>query len=97
MVEATDYVLENCTTHLDKSAAVSMPYLRCFGVVVMGHMMLRSKKAAQEALDAAAYDPDFCYDKINNAHFYQNYILQTATLEAHRVMRSAEEILAAEF
>jgi hypothetical protein len=81
---------------LDKIAAISVPYCKCFGIVAGGVMMARCAVKADEKLSNGG-DEDFYAEKINTANFYNTHILSLAQGYAQTVIHGAENVIKAVF
>ncbi len=73
---ATDWLLE--TAEIDHALAGATPYLRLFGTVAGGAMMVRSALAAQTALRNGGDERAFYEAKLTSARFYAENILPLA-------------------
>ncbi|GER03637.1 hypothetical protein JCM17846_13190 [Iodidimonas nitroreducens] len=61
------------------TAAGAAPFLRMFGAVVGGWLLMKQAMAAQERLDAGEGDPAFLKAKITTARFFAEQLLPPAT------------------
>jgi alkylation response protein AidB-like acyl-CoA dehydrogenase len=95
--EATDWMLETGAKDLDKAAASSVPYLKCFGAVAMGAIMERSSHKAQELLSAGAEDKIFLDNKIRAAAFYKAHFLPLAFAHKGAVVMGAQSVVESTF
>lgn len=97
LTEATNWMIESAGRDLDLTAASSVPYLKCFGVVAMGVMMQRSADKARNAIEQGASDKKFYEEKVNTAAFYMGHILPLAMAHKETVIHGAESVTAAQF
>ena len=63
------------SSDLAAGAAVSVPYLKMFGTIAGGVLLLRAALAAQGLESAGGGDPAFYEAKIKTAQFYAAHIL----------------------
>ncbi|WP_281300346.1 MULTISPECIES: acyl-CoA dehydrogenase [unclassified Iodidimonas] len=61
------------------TAAGAAPFLRMFGAVVGGWLLMKQAMAAQDRLDAGEGDPAFLKAKITTARFFAEQLLPPAT------------------
>jgi len=97
LIEATNWMIESAGRSLDETAASSVPYLKCFGVVTMGVMMKKSADKAQEQIATGAGDTKFYEEKINTANFYMSHILPLAMAHKETVIHGAQSVNTAQF
>lgn len=97
LTAATGWVLGQATKDLNMIAASSVPYLKCFGLVAGGVMMVKSVLAAKQQIEYGQGDDSFLKSKITTAHFYATHILPQAQSYAQTVMQGADSTLEAEF
>ena len=71
-----------------------MPYLKLFGTVAGGGLMMRSALIAQAKLGEPQSDRDFLSAKIATARFYAEHILPQSRALADTVLSGAQSVLA---
>jgi hypothetical protein len=78
---ATDWIVENYASHTASTLIGAVHYLKLFGTVVGGWLLLRSAIAAQDKLASGSGDALFYKQKIGTARFYLDQVLPlTASL-----------------
>jgi hypothetical protein len=92
--QATRWVIGNSARNPNAVAAVSVPYLKLFGTVAGGWLMVLSAGIAQHKLHSPDADHEFLTSKLATARFYANHILPHATAFATTVMHGADSALA---
>ncbi|MEM9469467.1 MAG: acyl-CoA dehydrogenase, partial [Pseudomonadota bacterium] len=95
--EATEWMLENARKNLDLPAASAVPYLHCFGLVVMAFMMHRSRQKAQALIEEGSDNKNFLRNKIITADFFDAHFLSQVAAYKHTVIFGADQSLAAVF
>ncbi|NQZ14294.1 MAG: acyl-CoA dehydrogenase [Alphaproteobacteria bacterium] len=90
---ATDWMVNAASENLDLVAASSVPYLKCFGVVAMGIMMVRSKSCAEKL----GGDDTFAKEKICAADFYKAHILPFAHAHKNVVISGSQSVTESNF
>ena len=91
LAAATQWVVESFAKDPNAVAAVSVPYLKLWGVVAGGWMMVRAMLIAADKV--AAGDAEFCRNKIATARFYTEHILPQAPALAEEITGGAASIL----
>jgi alkylation response protein AidB-like acyl-CoA dehydrogenase len=92
LAAATQWVVDMFAKDPDAVAAVSVPYLKLWGIVTGGWLMVRAALLA--AGKASTGDAEFCKNKIATARFYVGHILPQAAALAEEVTAGAESVLA---
>jgi 3-(methylthio)propanoyl-CoA dehydrogenase len=78
---ATQGLIDNSATDVEKALAGATPYLRLFGITAGGAILARGALAAQKALTTDGADKDFLNAKRQTAQFYaENILSQTESL-----------------
>ncbi len=93
LAAATQWVVDTFPKDPNAVAAVSVPYLKLWGIVAGGWLMARAAGIASVKL-AAGGDPEFCKTKIATARFYIEHILPQAPALAEEVTGGAASVLA---
>ncbi|EIJ42888.1 acyl-CoA dehydrogenase [Beggiatoa alba B18LD] len=91
--EATDWILANFAQNPKQPLAVSVTYLRLFGIVAGGWQMARAALIAQAQLQRGQ-DPSFYEAKLITARFYAEHILSQTGGLAYSVVNGAVSALA---
>lgn len=94
---ATSWILNEGIKGAENVAASSVPYLKCFGVVAGGAMMVKSVLIAKQQLELGQGNADFLAEKINTAEFYACHILPQALSYSNIVVKGAQSVLKANF
>jgi alkylation response protein AidB-like acyl-CoA dehydrogenase len=91
---ATRWLVETYPRDANAASAVAVPYLKLFGTVAGGWLLLRSAEIAQRKLEDPQNDRDFLTAKINTARFYAEHILPQARAYADTVLSGSASVLA---
>ena len=94
LAHATKWVVEQFPEEPNAVAAVSVPYLKLWGVVAGGWLMARAAEICASNLAAGKRDAEFCKAKIATARFYTEHILPQAAALAEEVVSGASSVLA---
>ena len=94
LAHATQWVVDQFPRDPNAVAAVSVPYLKLWGIVAGGWLMARASGIAAEKLAAGAGDAAFCKTKIATARFYVEHILPQAPALAEEITGGAASALA---
>ncbi len=94
LAHATKWVVEHFQQDPNAVAAVSVPYLKLWGIVAGGWLMARAAEIAAAKLAAGAGDAAFCTTKIATARFYVEHILPQAPALAEEITGGAASVLA---
>ena len=94
LAHATKWVVEHFPQDPNAVAAVSVPYLKLWGIVAGGWLMARAAEIAAAKLTAGAGDAAFCTTKIATARFYVEHILPQAPALAEEITGGAASVLA---
>lgn len=92
--EATDWVVNHSTSDVRGVAASAMPYLRLWGVVAGGWMLLRACLSAQDAPVQSEHSSDFLANKVATSQFFSERILTRSTGYRDEVLAGAGSVLA---
>jgi alkylation response protein AidB-like acyl-CoA dehydrogenase len=90
---ATKWIVENYGTSPNAAHAVAVPYLKLFGTVAGGWVMLRAALIANRVLQKAPGDA-FHAGKLVTSRFYAEHILPQAHAFADAVISGSESVLA---
>jgi len=90
---ATQWVVDTFPKNPNAVAAVSVPYLKLWGIVGGGWQMARAALIADSKLGIGG-DADFYRAKIATARFYSEHILPQATALSAEVVNGAASVLA---
>jgi len=93
---ATRWLVETYPKNARAAAAVSVPYLRLFGVVAGGWLMAQAALIAQAKLRGPDEEQAFYENKLVTARFYAEHILPQAQSLARQVTGGADSVLAIE-
>ena len=93
---ATRWLADSYAGNAQGAAAVSVPYLKLFGVVAGGWLMAQAALIAQERLRGPDEDEAFYRTKLVTARFYAEHVLPQAQSLARQVTSGAESVLALE-
>ena len=93
LAQATQWVVEKFPGDPNAVAAVSVPYLKLWGIVAGGWLMGRAAELCANKLTAGAADADFCKTKIATARFYVEHILPQAAALAEEITSGASSVL----
>jgi alkylation response protein AidB-like acyl-CoA dehydrogenase len=93
LAQATRWVVEKFPADPNAVAAVSVPYLKLWGIVAGGWLMGRAAELCANKLAAGAADADFCRSKIATARFYVEHILPQAAALAEEITSGASSVL----
>ena len=91
---ATRWLVETYPKDAKAVAAVAVPYLKLFGTVAGGGLMMRSATIAHAKLAEPQSDRDFLSAKIGTARFYAEHILPQSSALADTVLSGAQSVLA---
>ena len=91
---ATRWLIDTYGASPDEAAAVAVPYLKLFGVVSGGWVMVRAAVIARGKLQDPQNDADFLSAKLVTARFYAEHILPQAGAYADTVVCGAASVLA---
>ena len=91
---ATRWLVETFPGNPNAAAAVAVPYLKLFGTVAGGWLMLRSAEIAQSKLEDPQNDREFLTAKIATARFYAEHVLPLARAHADTVLCGSDSVLA---
>jgi alkylation response protein AidB-like acyl-CoA dehydrogenase len=94
LAAATQWIVDTFAQNPNAVAAVSVPYLKLWGIVAGGWLMARAAVIAAAEAAAAGADTDFCTTKIATARFYAEHILPQAAALAEEVTQGAASVLA---
>ena len=78
MEAATQGLIDDSASGVEKALAGATPYLRLFGIIAGGAILARGALAAQQALTADGADQNFLNAKRQTAQFYAENILSQA-------------------
>ena len=93
---ATQWVVQTFPAGANAVAAVSVPYLKLWGIVAGGWLMGRAAQIAATQLAAGKGDRRFYAAKIATARFYVEHILPQAPALAEEITGGAASVLALE-
>ncbi|MDB5809940.1 MAG: acyl-CoA dehydrogenase [Betaproteobacteria bacterium] len=93
LATATQWVVDNFPQNPNAVAAVSVPFLKLWGVVAGGWLMARAALVANSKL-AGGGDDDFYQAKIMTARFYAEHILPQSAGLASEVTGGSGSVLA---
>ncbi len=91
--QATRWIVDAFPRDAKAVAAVSVPYLKLFGTVAGGWMMMRAALIANERLQQPDADRAFLEGKLATARFYVEHELPKAATLAREVVRGAASVL----
>jgi len=91
LAAATQWIVETFAKDPNAVAAVSVPYLKLWGIVAGGWMMVRAALIASSKV--ATGDAEFCKNKIATARFYVEHILPQAPGLAEEIGSGAASVL----
>ena len=91
LATATQWIVETFAKNPNAVAAVSVPYLKLWGIVAGGWMMVRAALIA--AGKSATGDAAFCKNKIATARFYVEHVLPQAPGLAEEITGGAASVL----
>jgi alkylation response protein AidB-like acyl-CoA dehydrogenase len=91
---ATQWVVENFPQNPNAVAAVSVPYLKLWGIVAGGGLMCEAAVICAAKLAAGSGDAAFARSKIATARFYIEHILPQAAGLATEITVGAASVLA---
>jgi acyl-CoA dehydrogenase len=94
---ATETILAAARTEPEGVLAVSVPYLKLFGIVLGAWQMTRAADAADRLRAAGEGDARFLNEKLETASFYADHIAPQAVALAITVERGRESPLAIDF
>lgn len=89
LTTATAWMLEQSTQDVEAVAFSATPYLKCFGIVAGGAMMIKSAIEAKSLLEFGQGDSDYLDQKIETALFYANHIMPQAQALGFSITKSA--------
>ena len=90
---ATQWLLDMFPKNPNAVAAISVPYLKLWGIVAGGWQMARAASISDAKLTAGSGDADFYRAKIATARFYAEHILPQAQGLASAVVNGAGSVL----
>ncbi len=93
LAQATKWVVDQFPADPNAVAAVSVPYLKLWGIVAGGWLMARAAELCAGKLAADATDADFCETKIATARFYVEHVLPQAPALAEEIIGGAASVL----
>ncbi len=93
LAQATKWVVDQFPADPNAVAAVSVPYLKLWGIVAGGWLMGRAAELCAGKLAADATDADFCETKIATARFYVEHVLPQAPALAEEIIGGAASVL----
>ncbi|MEM9011455.1 MAG: acyl-CoA dehydrogenase C-terminal domain-containing protein [Pseudomonadota bacterium] len=88
------YFMSEGMKNPDNALSGSTDFMHMFGHVCLGFMWARMAKAAMEALDGKADDPDFYKNKLATGRYYMARILPETGLRLTRIQSGAEPVMA---
>jgi len=91
LATATQWIVDTFAKNPNAVAAVSVPYLKLWGIVAGGWMMARAAVIA--AGKSASGDAAFCKNKIATARFYVEHVLPQAPGLAEEITAGAASVL----
>ena len=91
LAAATQWIVETFAKDPNAVAAVSVPYLKLWGIVAGGWMMVRAALIASGKV--ATGDAEFCKNKNATARFYVEHILPQAPGLAEEIVSGAASVL----
>jgi alkylation response protein AidB-like acyl-CoA dehydrogenase len=94
LAHATKWVVDKFPQDPNAVAAVSVPYLKLWGIVAGGWLMARAAEISAATLASGAGDVGFCKTKIATARFYVEHILPQAVALAEEIIGGAASVLA---
>ena len=94
LARATKWVVDKFPQDPNAVAAVSVPYLKLWGIVAGAWLMARAAEIAAAKLVAGAGDAEFCKAKIATARFYIEHILPQAAALSEEIVDGAASVLA---
>ncbi len=95
--DAIAEILVQAGENLDKAAASSVPYLKCYATIAAAGMMVCSASVAEKLLNDGAKNKTFLEQKINTAYFFIAHILPQADAASIVVQQGADSVLEAQF
>ncbi|MGQ0752217.1 MAG: acyl-CoA dehydrogenase [Betaproteobacteria bacterium] len=90
---ATRWLVETYARDPRAAAAVSVPYLKLFGIVAGGAMMARAALIAQEKCKDADSGDAFYQAKLATARFYADHLLPQSPALARQITHGAGSVL----
>jgi len=90
---ATRWITATFALEPNAVAAVSVPYLKLFGVVAGGWMMARAALVVQARRADVDADVVFCNAKLASARFYAEHVLPQAQVYASTVLHGAGSVM----
>jgi hypothetical protein len=94
LAQATQWVVRHFAAAPDAVAAVSVPYLKLWGVVAGGWLMARAAEICAADIAAGRGDAAFAGAKIATARFYAEHVLPQAAALSEEVVGGASSVLA---
>ena len=94
LAQATQWVVDTFPLDPNAVAAVSVPYLKLWGIVAGGALMGRAAGICAAKLAAGTGDARFAATKIAVARFYVQHILPQAAALAEEISAGAASVLA---
>jgi alkylation response protein AidB-like acyl-CoA dehydrogenase len=91
---ATKWVADTYGGDPNAVAAVAVPYLKLFGAVAGGWMMMKAATRAHAMRSNVESDAEFLTAKLASARFYAEHILPQAQAHAGTVMNGSASVLA---
>jgi alkylation response protein AidB-like acyl-CoA dehydrogenase len=94
LARATKWVVDKFPQDANAVAAVSVPYLKLWGIVAGAWLMARAAQIAAATLASGAGDAEFCRTKIATTRFYVEHILPQAAALSEEIVGGAASVLA---
>ncbi len=94
LAAATQWIVETFPKDPNAVAAVSVPYLKLWGIVAGGWLMARAALVADTKLAAGVGDAEFYRAKIATARFYAEHIQPQSAALSSEVINGAASVLA---
>ena len=90
LTTATSWMLDQSTKDIEAVAYSSAAYLKCFGIVAGGAMMIKAAVEAKAMLEFGQGNEDFLDEKIETARFYANHIMPQAQALSFSITKGDE-------
>lgn len=90
LTTATSWMMDQSTKDVEAVAFSSAAYLKCFGIVAGGAMMIKSAIEAKAMQEFGQGNEDFLEEKIKTARFYANHIMPQAQALSFSIIKGDE-------
>ena len=85
---ATTWMIDQSTKDIEAVASAADSYLKCFGLVAGGAMMIRAAMEAKSMLEFGQGNAEFLEEKIETALFYANHFMPQAQALSFSITKS---------